>query len=71
MIKEFSNMGNCHVEINDKNQDAIYYGSNRNFTVILLADGVSACREAKCGAEIASRAITNLLLKKGDYFYTL
>lgn len=68
MIKEFSNIGNFHFEINDENQDAICYGNNRNFAVISLADGVSTCKEAKCGAEIASRAITNLLLKKGDYF---
>lgn len=33
-----------------------------------LGRWVSSCKEAKSGAEIASKAITNLLLKKGAYF---
>lgn len=68
MIKELSRAGTHHSDGNGENQDALCHAQNKNFCVISLADGVSTCREAKCGAEIASRAITNLLLKKGDYF---
>lgn len=68
MIKEFSEAGTHHMDTDGKNQDAICHGHNKNFFVISLADGVSACKEAKSGAEIASMAITNLLLKKGEHF---
>ena len=69
MIEEFSNMGKHHFDVNGENQDAVCHDQNRDFSVISLADGVSVCKEAKCGAEIASRAITGLLLKKGAYFF--
>ena len=61
-------MGANHGDGAGENQDALCHAQNKEFCVISLADGVSTCREAKCGAEIASSAITNLLLKKGDYF---
>lgn len=68
MIKELSGMGTHHIEGNGENQDALCHAQNKDFCVISLADGVSTCKEAKSGAEIASRAITNLLLKKGGHF---
>lgn len=68
MIKELSEMGVHHIDGNGENQDALCQAQNKDFCVISLADGVSTCKEAKSGAEIASRAITNLLLKKGEYF---
>lgn len=68
MIKELSEAGRYHIDADGENQDAICHGHNKNFFVISLADGVSACKEAKNGAEIASTAITNLLLKKGEHF---
>ncbi len=68
MIKELSEMGTNHGDGTGENQDALCHAQNKDFCVISLADGVSTCKEAKCGAEIASRAITNLLLKKGDHF---
>lgn len=68
VIKELSEMGIYHIGRNGKNQDALCHAGNQNFSVISLADGVSACKEAKSGAEIASRAITDLLLKRGEYF---
>ena len=68
MIKESSRMGAYHALTCGENQDALCHGENRDFCVITLADGVSACKEARDGAIIASRAITNLFLKKGAYF---
>lgn len=68
MIKELSKMGTHHIDGDGENQDALCHAQNQNFCVISLADGVSTCKEAKSGAEIASRAITNLLLKKGEHF---
>ena len=68
MIKELSRMGAYHAMMNGENQDALCHGKNRDLCVITLADGVSECKEAKTGAVIASRSITDLFLKKGHYF---
>lgn len=68
VIHEFSVTGTQHLTGNGENQDAICYGTNKNYSVISLADGVSCCKEAKAGAQIASRSITHLLLKEGSCF---
>lgn len=68
LVNILSGMGTHHFDVGSENQDAVCYGHNREFSVISLADGVSACEEARCGAHIASRAITDLLLKKGEHF---
>lgn len=67
-ITEFSEPGLYHAENSGKNQDALCYAQNKDFCVITVSDGVSACAEAGRGAEIAGRALTELLLKKGRYF---
>ncbi len=61
-------IGSYHKENGTENQDVICHGRNGKFSVITLADGVSACREARKGAETAAREITRLFLEKGDYF---
>lgn len=68
MIKELSEMGAYHMDTDGENQDALCHGQNKKLCVISLADGVSTCKEARSGAEIASRAITSLLLKNGEHF---
>lgn len=68
MINKFSKTGTYHKANGKENQDAVFSGENKRFAVIALADGVSECKEAKTGAEIAGKAITNLFLQKGEYF---
>ncbi len=68
MIFKFTSKGEYHSEGNMDNQDVIQSGENDRFIVISLADGVSSCKRAKEGAELACREITSMLLKKGDYF---
>lgn len=68
MINLLSHIGRHHLELNGENQDAVQQNENARYTVISLADGVSACSQAKRGAEIASTAISNLLFKKADFF---
>lgn len=68
VINKLSETGMYHKANNEENQDALYSGENRRFTVITLADGVSECKEAKTGAEIAVKSLTELFLKKGEYF---
>lgn len=71
MIKKLSEKGTHHSEENGENQDALCHAQDRRYCVISLADGASACSEAKSGAEIASRAITQLLFKMGDRLMAL
>jgi hypothetical protein len=68
VINKFSHIGAYHDSIHEENQDVVYSGTNRRFSVISLADGVSSEKEARAGAEIASEAVTNLFLYKGDCF---
>lgn len=51
-----------------ENQDVVCSGKNGRYEVISLADGVTSCQEARAGAEIASRAVTELFLRCGGYF---
>ena len=68
MIHKMSQIGAFHADTGGDNQDVICYGETKNYHVISLADGVSACSRAKSGAIISSSATTNLFLKKGDHF---
>ena len=68
IIKKFSKIGTYHSNNGVENQDVVLSGNTARFAVITLADGVSSCAKSQTGALIASKAITNLLLKKGDYF---
>lgn len=69
IVEEFTGLGSWHREMNKGNEDVISHRQNSQFAVISLADGVSSCKGAKQGAEIASEAITNLLLKKSEFFF--
>lgn len=69
MIMKLSCPGQHHIKMNEENQDAICNEQNNRYVVISLADGVSTCEKAKQGAELASKAISNLLLKKGTEFF--
>lgn len=71
LINKLSEIGNYHRNNNEENQDALSLGKNGRFSVISLADGVSCCKKAAEGAEIASDAVTNLLLKNGSFFLNL
>lgn len=68
MIIELSRTGARHSRGGQENQDAVFSGRQGHYTVISLADGVSACGAAKAGAETACAAVTGLLLKRGAFF---
>ncbi len=67
MINKFSELGTQHFN-GTTNEDVVCSGNNAARWVIALADGVTSCKMARKGAEIACRALTNLLLQKGDFF---
>lgn len=70
-IQAMSHMGQYHTDANGTNEDVVCSGQNNRLCVISLADGVSTCREAKAGADIASKAITHLFLTKGNLIMNL
>ena len=63
-----SKAGTYHTARNMENQDVVRCKTDRRFSVITLADGVSACRQARRGAAVACKAVTDLLSRKGEYF---
>ena len=67
MIRVFSIKGKRHEQNGQGNQDVVKSGSNERFSVITLADGVSTCKKARKGAQIACRATKSLMLGNGEY----
>lgn len=65
---KYSKIGSYHVDNGTENQDFIYTGSNDKYDIIVLADGVSTCKQAQVGAELAATELARLLLAKGEYF---
>lgn len=68
MVSSISQMGSFHADQKKEKQDAVVFKHNGDYWVISLADGVSTCEKAKAGAETACNTITELLLKKGNFF---
>lgn len=64
MFYEYSGIGSYHLSKRGENQDAVRCDRRGNYSVISLADGVSTCKAAKRGAEIASRTLSEWLLRE-------
>lgn len=68
MTHHFSCAGVCHLAENMENQDAFSVCSNDQYTVMVLADGVSTCTHAGQGAQLACDTAAQLLLSCAHYF---
>lgn len=68
MIYKLNERGLHHAEINTENQDCIKTAYNNRFTAIVLADGVSSCKRAREGAEIACGTALKLLYGFSERF---
>lgn len=68
MVSLLSDIGTHHRETNGENQDVVSQKEDQRYSVISLADGVSACSHAKTGAAIASASIANLFFKNASFF---
>lgn len=66
-----SKAGTYHNNDPLQNQDAAVIGKKGRFLVATLADGVSACSEARKGAQITCDAVNDLLLRRSVYFLEL
>lgn len=68
MFFELSKTGDFHKQNNIGNQDCLVSGTDKRFSVISLADGVSTCSMSADGAVTAAEAVTELFVEKGDFF---
>lgn len=71
MIKKFSRAGNHHNNDITKCQDVIEVNDSGMYSVLTVADGVSSCKQARAGAEIASKSVTELLSRNAEFFQEL
>lgn len=68
LITYLSKTGAYHLDRGMENQDAGRWSGNKRCFGLFLADGVSACGEARRGAETACRAMEQLMMQRGEYF---
>lgn len=68
MTQHYTCVGTRHLATGTENQDAFAECSNEQYTVMVLADGVSTCTRAFQGAQLACDTAAQLLLGCADYF---
>ena len=62
----FTQTGKYHLSNKIDNQDAFATGSNDRFDVVVLADGVSKCKNGGEGAELTVETLKRTLLHNGE-----
>ncbi|MCM1364871.1 MAG: protein phosphatase 2C domain-containing protein [Faecalibacterium sp.] len=66
----YTRIGEYHNEFGLPNQDAVLAAENQIAKIIVIADGVSSCKNSKKGAEIACRAVADAVLDDAEYIFT-
>lgn len=69
MIYQYSRTGTYHIQNGQNNQDVILTKETKRFSAAVLADGVSSCSKAAEGAAIAAKALIELLMDSGEFFF--
>ncbi len=67
----FSIAGKHHNYADENNQDAVMFKKNTEYCAMVLADGVSACKKSRTGAEIACKAVSEFLLKHAERLFAI
>lgn len=71
MIKTtYQKIGKYHLENGLDNQDAVYEAESKTAKIIVIADGVSSCANGKKGAEIACKAVSDIMLNETEYMFS-
>lgn len=70
MKTTYQKIGKYHLENGLDNQDVVYEAESRTAKIIAIADGVSACCNSKQGAEIACKAICDIMLEETEYIFS-
>lgn len=64
MFFSWSEIGSYHKNNNEVNQDVIITDENKDIMIATLCDGVSTCRYAREGAEIAGSSVSSFMMGK-------
>lgn len=71
MIKTaYQKTGKYHLEKGLDNQDIVYEAESKTAKIIVIADGVSSCTNGGRGAEIACKAVSDIMLNETEYMFS-
>lgn len=70
MKTTYQQIGKYHLEKGLDNQDTIYEAESKTAKIIVIADGVSSCYNSKQGAEIACKAVSDIMLNETEYVFS-
>lgn len=66
----YQKTGKYHLEKGLDNQDVVYEAESETAKIIVIADGVSSCTNAGKGAEIACKAVSDIMLNETAYMFS-
>lgn len=66
----YQKTGEYHLKNKTDNQDAVYEAESRTAKIIVIADGISSCANAKQGAEIACKAVGDIMVNETEYIFS-
>lgn len=69
MIRRFSQTGMGHLSQGKENQDCVLSSIDPDYVIIAAADGVSAARYAKEGAQIACRTVIDVFRRDAESLF--
>ena len=69
MITTYQRTGAYHKKNKLECQDVIFQSESNTATIIAIADGVSSCENSKRGAEIACKAVSDIMLGETEYIF--
>lgn len=70
MKTTYQKTGKYHLEKGLYNQDIVYDAESKTAKIIVIADGVSSCTNGGKGAEIACKAVSDIMLKETEYMFS-
>lgn len=65
----YQKTGNYHITNGLPNQDFVWEAENEIIKAVIIADGVSTCKNSLKGAETACKAIAEILLDDAEYIF--
>ena len=66
----YQKTGEYHSTNGFDNQDAVIKAESKTAEIVVIADGVSSCINSKRGAEIACKAVSEIMLNETEYIFS-
>lgn len=66
----YQKTGKYHIANRTDNQDAVLEAESVTAKIIVIADGVSSCLNGRQGAEIACKAVSDIMLNETSYIFS-